>query len=63
MLVERSLLHVGSYFTPSIPMGTYFITNVNLSQFDFITYYHIPRSYNHVSNAYANNVLDWHLSH
>ena len=32
-------------------------------QFDFITYFHIPRSSNHVSNAYANYVLDWHLSH
>jgi ribonuclease HI len=27
-------------------------------QFDFITYYHIPRSFNHVSNAYANFFLD-----
>jgi ribonuclease HI len=32
-------------------------------QFDFITYFHIPRSYNHVFDAYANYVLDWHLSH
>jgi ribonuclease HI len=32
-------------------------------QFDFITYFHIPRSYNHVSDAYANYVLNWHLSH
>jgi ribonuclease HI len=32
-------------------------------QFDFISYYHIPRSSNHVSDAYANYVLDWHLSH
>jgi hypothetical protein len=31
--------------------------------FDFITYFHIPRSSNHVSIAYANYVLDWHLSH
>ena len=27
-------------------------------QFDFITYYHIPRSSNHISNAYANFILD-----
>jgi ribonuclease HI len=27
-------------------------------QFDFITYYHIPRSSNHVSDAYANFILD-----
>jgi ribonuclease HI len=32
-------------------------------QFDFMTYYHIPRSANHVFDAYANSVLDWHLSH
>jgi ribonuclease HI len=32
-------------------------------QFDFITYYHILRSSNNVSDAYANYVLDWHLSH
>jgi ribonuclease HI len=31
-------------------------------QFDFITYYHIPRSSNHVSDADANYVLDWNLS-
>jgi hypothetical protein len=27
-------------------------------QFDFITYFHIPISSNHVSYAYANYVLD-----
>jgi hypothetical protein len=32
-------------------------------QFDFITYHHIPTSSNYVSDAYANFVLDWHLSH
>ena len=32
-------------------------------QFDFITYIHIPRLYNHVADSYANYVLDWHLSH
>jgi ribonuclease HI len=32
-------------------------------QFDFITYHHIPRSSNYVSDAYANFVLDWNLSH
>jgi ribonuclease HI len=32
-------------------------------QFDFITYFHIPRISNHVSDAYTNYVLDWHLSH
>jgi ribonuclease HI len=32
-------------------------------QFDFITYHHIPRSSNYVSNAYTNFVLDWHFSH
>jgi hypothetical protein len=32
-------------------------------QFDFITYHHIPRSYNYVSDAYDNFLLDWNLSH
>jgi ribonuclease HI len=32
-------------------------------QFDFITYYHIYKSYNYVSDAYVNYVLDWYLSH
>ena len=32
-------------------------------QFDFITYHHIPRISNYVSDAYANFVLDWNLSH
>jgi ribonuclease HI len=31
--------------------------------FDFITYHHIPRSSNYVSDAYTNYVLDWNLSH
>jgi ribonuclease HI len=31
--------------------------------FDFLTYNHIPRSSNHVSDAYANYILDWNLSH
>ena len=31
--------------------------------FDFLTYNHIPRNSNHVSNAYDNYVLDWNLSH
>jgi ribonuclease HI len=31
--------------------------------FDFITYHHIPRSSNYVSDAYANFVLDWNFSH
>ena len=32
-------------------------------QFDFITYIHILRLYNHVTYSYENYVLDWHLSH
>jgi ribonuclease HI len=31
--------------------------------FDFLTYNHILRSSNHVFDAYANHILDWHLSH
>ena len=32
-------------------------------QFDNITYIHIPRINNKVSDSYANYVLDWHLFH
>jgi hypothetical protein len=32
-------------------------------QFDFITYHHIPRSSNYVSDAFAKFILDWNLSH
>ena len=31
--------------------------------FDFITFNHIPRNQNSLTNAYANYVLDWHLTH
>ena len=29
--------------------------------FDFITFNHIPRNQNSLTNAYANYILDWHL--
>ena len=32
-------------------------------QFDNITYIHLPRNNNQVSDSYANYVLDWHLLH
>ena len=32
-------------------------------QFDYITYIHIPRRYNHVADSYANYILDWKFSH
>ena len=32
-------------------------------QFQFITYEHIPRHLNYVSDALTNYVLDWHLRH
>jgi hypothetical protein len=31
--------------------------------FEFITYEHVPRHTNLVTDAYANYILDWHLSH
>jgi ribonuclease HI len=31
--------------------------------FDFITYIHVPRKSNLVTDAYANYILDWHLFH
>ena len=31
--------------------------------FEFITFNHIPRNQNSLTNAYANYILDWHLTH
>ena len=31
--------------------------------FDFITFNHIPRNQNSLTDAYANCSLDWHLTH
>ena len=32
-------------------------------KFESITYIHVLRNFNHVSNSYTNYVLDWHLFH
>jgi ribonuclease HI len=31
--------------------------------FDYITYFHIPRRLNQIKNTLANQILDWHLAH
>jgi ribonuclease HI len=31
--------------------------------FDYITYFHVPRSLNQITDTLANHILDWHLSH
>ena len=31
--------------------------------FEFITFNHIPRNQNSLTDAYANYILDWHLKH
>ena len=31
--------------------------------FDYITYFHIPRSPNQITDTLANHILDWHLAH
>ena len=31
--------------------------------FDFIMFNHIPRNQNSLTDAYANYILDWHLTH
>ena len=31
--------------------------------FDFISFNHIPRNQNSLTDAYANYILDWHLTH
>jgi ribonuclease HI len=31
--------------------------------FDYITYIHVPRRLNHITDTLANNILDWHFAH
>jgi ribonuclease HI len=31
--------------------------------FDYITYIHVPRRLNQVTDTLANHILDWHLAH
>jgi ribonuclease HI len=31
--------------------------------FDYITYFHVPRRLNQVTDTLANQILDWHLTH
>jgi ribonuclease HI len=31
--------------------------------FDYITYFHVPRRLNQITYTLANHILDWHLAH
>ena len=31
--------------------------------FDYITYFHIPRRLNQITDTLANQILDWHVAH
>jgi ribonuclease HI len=31
--------------------------------FDYITYFHVPRRLNQITDTLANHILDWHLAH
>jgi ribonuclease HI len=31
--------------------------------FDYITYIHVPRRFNHMTYTLANQILDWHVAH
>jgi ribonuclease HI len=31
--------------------------------FDYITYFHVPRRLNQVTDTLANQILDWHIAH
>jgi ribonuclease HI len=31
--------------------------------FEYITYFHVPRSLNQITDTLANHILDWHLAH
>ena len=47
---------------PSI-LRKYLQVNLLVKQFEFITYVHIPRSENQLSDSLANFALDWHITH
>ena len=32
-------------------------------KFDYITYFHVPRRLNQITDTLANHILDWHLAH
>jgi ribonuclease HI len=57
--------HLNDRYCVRDPTLLYRFLQVHLLErhFDFITYFHIPRSSNHVSDACVNYVLDWNLSH
>jgi hypothetical protein len=31
--------------------------------FDYITYIHVPRRFNHMTNTLVNHILDWSVAH
>jgi ribonuclease HI len=31
--------------------------------FDYITYFHVPRRLNQITDTLANQILDWHIAH
>jgi ribonuclease HI len=72
--IDHLIVRLDSQLVVSHLNGVYHIRNPFLlrkylriklleRQFQFITYEHIPRNLNHVSDAFANYVLDWHLRH
>jgi hypothetical protein len=62
-LVERLLSNDHYHMRDPSLLQQFLRVHLLERHFDFITYYHIPRSSNYVSDDYANYVLDWHLSH
>ena len=72
--IDHLIVRLDSQLVVSQLNGVYNIRNPTLlqkylhiklleRQFQFITYEHILRRLNHVSDALANYVLDWHLRH
>ena len=72
--IRQLLVHLDSQLIVSQLNGIYRVHDPNLLQkylrikplecnFKYITYVHIPRSLNWVTDALENYVLDWHINH
>ena len=72
--IQHIVVHLDSQLAMLQLNGQYWVRNSSIlrkflrvklleKQFEFITYIHIPRSDNQLSNSLANFSLDWHITH
>ena len=67
VLMDSQLVvyHLNQVYTIRNPVLLYLFRRVCLLErsFETITYRHIPREHNVVTNSLANYILDWHIAH